>query len=65
MRMTATRTACAASTYDAAVTRERINMLEALLKEGRNGSDTLRATLMDLKNGNSPMNERLGRGFTA
>jgi hypothetical protein len=47
------------------VTRDRINVLQALLNEGRNGSDTLAATLQDLKNGDSPLNTRLGRGFTA
>jgi hypothetical protein len=51
--------------YRNMITAERINVLQALLNEGRNGSDTLAATLQDLKNGNRPLSTRLGRGFTA
>ena len=44
---------------------QRIRVLRELMREGYQGSTPIRAILRDLENGTSPVQERIGRGFTA
>lgn len=53
------------SQHAAMVRRERINALRSLMAEGYQGSTTIASVLRDLENCAAPLNERLGRGFTA